>query len=43
MLRALPDKTIMLGVLDLGSTEAETPEVVAERIRRALESYRPSG
>jgi 5-methyltetrahydropteroyltriglutamate--homocysteine methyltransferase len=37
VLRDLPDKTIVLGVLDLGSSEAETPEVVAERIRRALE------
>jgi 5-methyltetrahydropteroyltriglutamate--homocysteine methyltransferase len=37
VLRALPDKTIVLGVLDLGATEAETPELVAERIRRALE------
>jgi 5-methyltetrahydropteroyltriglutamate--homocysteine methyltransferase len=37
VLRALPDKTIVLGVLDLGSPEAETPELVAERVRRALE------
>jgi 5-methyltetrahydropteroyltriglutamate--homocysteine methyltransferase len=37
VLRALPDKTIVLGVLDLGSPEAETPELVEERIRRALE------
>ena len=29
-------KTIMLGVLNLGDMEVETPEVVAERIRRAL-------
>jgi 5-methyltetrahydropteroyltriglutamate--homocysteine methyltransferase len=36
LLRDLPGKTIVLGVLDLGSGEAETPEVVAERIRRAL-------
>ncbi len=36
VLRALPDKVVVLGVLDLGSDEAETPEVVAERIRRAL-------
>ena len=36
VLRELPDKTIVLGVLDLGSSEVETPEVVAERIRRAL-------
>jgi 5-methyltetrahydropteroyltriglutamate--homocysteine methyltransferase len=37
VLRALPDKTIVIGVLDLGSREAETPDLVAERIRRALE------
>ncbi len=36
VLRDLPDKAIVLGVLDLGSTDVETPEVVAERIRRAL-------
>jgi 5-methyltetrahydropteroyltriglutamate--homocysteine methyltransferase len=36
VLRDLPDKTIVLGVLDLGSGEVETPEVVADRIRRAL-------
>jgi 5-methyltetrahydropteroyltriglutamate--homocysteine methyltransferase len=37
VLRALPDKTILLGVLNLGSSEAETADVVAGRIRRALE------
>jgi 5-methyltetrahydropteroyltriglutamate--homocysteine methyltransferase len=37
VLRDVPDKTIILGVLDLGATEAETREVVADRIRRALE------
>jgi 5-methyltetrahydropteroyltriglutamate--homocysteine methyltransferase len=36
VLRELPDKTIVLGVLDLGSSEVETPELVAERIRGAL-------
>jgi 5-methyltetrahydropteroyltriglutamate--homocysteine methyltransferase len=36
VLRDLPDKVIVLGVLDLGSPEAETPEVVADRIRSAL-------
>ena len=30
------DKVIVLGVLDLGSSEVETPEVVADRIHRAL-------
>lgn len=37
VLRELPDKTIVLGVLDLGAEEVETPEMVAARIRRALE------
>jgi 5-methyltetrahydropteroyltriglutamate--homocysteine methyltransferase len=41
VLRALPSKTIVLGVLDLGSPEAETPELVASRIRRALEVVPP--
>jgi 5-methyltetrahydropteroyltriglutamate--homocysteine methyltransferase len=36
VLREVPDKTIVLGVLDLGSSEAERPELVADRIRRAL-------
>jgi 5-methyltetrahydropteroyltriglutamate--homocysteine methyltransferase len=37
VLRDLPDKTIVLGVLDLGSGEVETADVVADRIGRALE------
>jgi 5-methyltetrahydropteroyltriglutamate--homocysteine methyltransferase len=41
VLRELPDKVIVLGVLDLGSDEAETPENVASRIRRALEVLPP--
>ena len=36
VLRDVPDKTIVLGVLDLGSSEVETAEAVADRIRRAL-------
>jgi 5-methyltetrahydropteroyltriglutamate--homocysteine methyltransferase len=36
VLRDVSDKTIVLGVLDLGSSEVESPEVVAERIRKAL-------
>jgi 5-methyltetrahydropteroyltriglutamate--homocysteine methyltransferase len=36
VLVSLPGKTIILGVLDLGSTDVESPEVVADRIRRAL-------
>jgi 5-methyltetrahydropteroyltriglutamate--homocysteine methyltransferase len=41
VLRDLPDKVIVLGVLDLGSSEAETAEVVADRIRRALDVLPP--
>jgi 5-methyltetrahydropteroyltriglutamate--homocysteine methyltransferase len=41
VLRELPDKTIVLGVLDLGLDEAETADVVAGRIRRALEVLPP--
>jgi 5-methyltetrahydropteroyltriglutamate--homocysteine methyltransferase len=36
LLRDLPDKIIVLGVLDLGDPTAETADVVAGRIRRAL-------
>ena len=36
LLRDLPDKVIVLGVLDLGDPTAETADVVAGRIRRAL-------
>jgi 5-methyltetrahydropteroyltriglutamate--homocysteine methyltransferase len=36
VLRNLPDKVIVLGVLDLGSSEVEPPEVVADRVRAAL-------
>ena len=36
VLESLPDKTIILGVLDLSTDEVETPELVAERIRRAF-------
>ena len=32
----LAGKKIMLGVLDLGTQEIETPEIVAERIRAGL-------
>jgi 5-methyltetrahydropteroyltriglutamate--homocysteine methyltransferase len=35
-LRAVGDKTVVLGVLDLGAVEVETPQVVADRIRKAL-------
>jgi 5-methyltetrahydropteroyltriglutamate--homocysteine methyltransferase len=36
VLRAIPDKVIILGVLDLGASEVETPALVADRIRKAL-------
>jgi 5-methyltetrahydropteroyltriglutamate--homocysteine methyltransferase len=36
VLRDVPGKVIVLGTLDLGASEVETPEVVAGRIRRAL-------
>jgi len=36
VLETLPGKTIILGVLDLSSHEVESPETVADRIRRAL-------
>jgi 5-methyltetrahydropteroyltriglutamate--homocysteine methyltransferase len=41
VLRALPDKVIVLGVVDLGAEEVETAETVAGRIRRALEVVPP--
>jgi 5-methyltetrahydropteroyltriglutamate--homocysteine methyltransferase len=37
VLKHLPDKTIMLGVLDLSRPDVESPEVVVERARRGLE------
>ena len=36
VLKKLPSKTIILGVLDLSDMKVETPEAVAARIRRAL-------
>ncbi len=36
VLETLPEKKIILGVLDLSDMIVETPEIVAERIRRAL-------
>jgi 5-methyltetrahydropteroyltriglutamate--homocysteine methyltransferase len=41
VLREVSDKTIMLGVLDLGDPAVESPEVVAGRIRSALEHVPP--
>ena len=37
ILQALASKTIILGVIDLADTNVETPEIVASRIRRALD------
>jgi 5-methyltetrahydropteroyltriglutamate--homocysteine methyltransferase len=36
VLESLPQKTIILGVLDLSTDEVETPETVADRIARAF-------
>ena len=36
VLETLRGKTIMVGVLDLSDMNVETPEIIAERIRRAL-------
>jgi 5-methyltetrahydropteroyltriglutamate--homocysteine methyltransferase len=41
VLQKLPTKTVLLGVLDLSTHEIETPELVAERIRRALPFISP--
>jgi 5-methyltetrahydropteroyltriglutamate--homocysteine methyltransferase len=37
VLKDLPSKTIILGVIDLGDMNIETPQLVADRIRRALD------
>ncbi len=41
VLKELPTKTIMLGVLDLGEATVESPETVAARIREALKIVPP--
>ncbi len=41
VLRAFPDKIIILGVLNLGDERVETPQVVADRIRGALHHIDP--
>ncbi len=41
VLRALPSKTIILGVIDLDNMDVETPQIVAQRIRRALRRVPP--
>jgi 5-methyltetrahydropteroyltriglutamate--homocysteine methyltransferase len=41
VLGQLPNKTIILGVLNLGDEQVETPQVVADRIRSALRQIEP--
>ncbi len=41
ILKELPGKTVMVGVIDLGTTEVETPEQVASRIRDAMKVLPP--
>src|ERR1700751_3056664 len=41
ILRELPSKTIVLGVIDLGDMTVETPRIVADRIRRAFDVVPP--
>jgi 5-methyltetrahydropteroyltriglutamate--homocysteine methyltransferase len=36
VLESLPEQTILLGVIDLSTTEVETPETIVERVKRAL-------
>ena len=41
VLEKLPGKTVILGTLDLSDMTIETPETVADRIRRALPYIAP--
>jgi 5-methyltetrahydropteroyltriglutamate--homocysteine methyltransferase len=41
VLRQLAGKQVMVGCIDLSDMNVETPEVVADRIRRALEHIKP--
>ncbi|MGB6451857.1 MAG: uroporphyrinogen decarboxylase family protein, partial [Steroidobacteraceae bacterium] len=41
VLEQLPSKQIMVGALDLSDTRIESPETVAERVRRALRYVKP--
>jgi 5-methyltetrahydropteroyltriglutamate--homocysteine methyltransferase len=41
VLRDLPEKTIVLGVIDLADRSIETPDIVASRIRAALAYVEP--
>ena len=36
VLTSLPEQTILLGVIDLSTSEVETPELIVERVERAL-------
>ncbi|HEX3882215.1 MAG TPA: 5-methyltetrahydropteroyltriglutamate--homocysteine methyltransferase [Stellaceae bacterium] len=42
VLKDLSNKTILLGVLNLGTTEIETPGAVAQRLRAGLEHISPN-
>jgi 5-methyltetrahydropteroyltriglutamate--homocysteine methyltransferase len=41
VLREMPSKTIILGVISLGDMNIETPEIVASRIRKAFDYVPP--
>jgi 5-methyltetrahydropteroyltriglutamate--homocysteine methyltransferase len=41
ILTQLPNKTVIVGVLDLGDQTVETPDIVADRIRAALQYVPP--
>jgi 5-methyltetrahydropteroyltriglutamate--homocysteine methyltransferase len=41
VLAQLPNKKILVGCVDLSTHEVETPQVIAERIRRALQFVKP--
>lgn len=41
VLQQLPDKQILVGALDLSDTRIESPETVADRVRRALRYVKP--
>jgi 5-methyltetrahydropteroyltriglutamate--homocysteine methyltransferase len=41
VLRELKNKTVMLGVIDLGIEQVETPQTVAERVRAGLKVVSP--
>ena len=41
ILEALPSKTVLVGVISMESEEPETPEIVAQRIRAALDFLPP--